>query len=305
MDKSNKMLNLAKDKFGKTLTKAEIKLLDKVVRPELADYSTDEDCKLRAEVIEWLCSDKEATTLVTHRGICVKGAHIDDPINLAYLNIPFPLYFEKCNFQEQIELHGARLLELYLGGCHTGSISAYGVKSDSHIFLRSGFEAKGEVNFTGATIDGDFDCSNGHFIYPSGIAINLSRARIKNNVLLCNGFKSDGKVLLIDSSVEGSLLCDGGEFINSSEQKTAINASRLRCGGDVCLKSGFRAEGEVTFSGGSIGGSFECFDSEFCNHNGDALNAEGIKVGGSIFFAFEIGFDWVCFPGARRRGSFS
>jgi hypothetical protein len=283
MDKADKLLKLAKDKFGETLTKAEIKLIDKVVRPEFADYSIDEDCKLRAEVIEWLCSDKEAITLVTHRGICVKGAHIDDPINLAYLNIPFPLYFEKCNIQEQIELHCSRLRELYLGGCHIGSLSAYGLEVNGHIFLRDGFEAKGEVNFTGATIKGDFDCSNGHFVNPNGSDINLSRARVRNNVLFTDGFKSKGIVALIDSHIEGNLLCNGGEFINSGERKMAINASRLRCGGDISLKRGFKAEGEVSFSGGVVGGNLECFDSEFCNHSGDALNAEALNVGGGIF----------------------
>lgn len=283
MDKATKLLKLAKEKFGETLTKAEIKLLDNVVRPGLADYGNDEDHELRAEVIEWLCSDKKAIAPITHYGICLKEANINNSLNLAYLDIPFRLNFEKCNIREKIELHSARLKELYLGGCHIVSIDAYGVKTDGHIFLRDNFEAKGKVDFTGAKIEGDFDCSNGHFFNPNGSAINLSRARIKGDVLLCSDFKSDGKVVLIDSHIEGNLLCNGGEFINSSEQKIVINASRLRCGGDVSLKSGFKADGEVTFTGGSVGGNFECFDCEFSNHNGDALNAEALNVDGGIF----------------------
>jgi len=283
MGTETELLKLAKEKFGETLTEAEIKLLDKVVIVELADYSNDEERKLRAVVIEWLCSDKKATALVTHRGICLKGANIDDPVNLEYLNIQFPLHFEKCKIPKQIELHGARLQELYMGGCHIGSLSGYGMKIEGHVFLRDDFVANGEINFTGATIEGDFDCSNGHFINPNGDAINLSRARVRNNILFTNGFKSDGRVVLIDLRIEGNLQCNGGEFINSSEIKMAINALRLRCGGDISLKAGFRAEGEVTFSGGTVGGNFECFDSEFCNHSGDALNAEALNVGGGIF----------------------
>ncbi|MHC4396009.1 MAG: hypothetical protein ACYS1A_10185 [Planctomycetota bacterium] len=283
MDKATKLLKLAKEKFGETLTEAEIKLFDKVVIAELADYSIDEERNLRAVVIEWLCSDKKATALVTHRGICLKGANIDDLVNLAYLNIQFPLHFEKCNIPKQIELHSAKLRELYMGGSHIGSLSGYGMKIEGHVFLRDDFTANGEVDFTGATIEGDFDCSNGHFIHPNGSAINLSRARVRNNVLFTNGFKSKGVVVMIDSHIEGNLLCNGGEFINSSERKMAINASRLRCGGDVSFKGGFRAEGEVTFSGGIVGGNFDCFDSEFCNHSGDALNAEALNVGGGIF----------------------
>jgi len=283
MDKATKLLKLAKEKFGETLTKAEIKLLDKVINAELADYSIDEERRLRAGIIEWLCSDKKATELITHRGICLEGASIDSQLNLAYLNIQFPLYFEKCNIPEEIELHSSRLRELYLGGCHVGSLSAYGLEVDGHVFLRNGFEAKGEVNFTGATIKGDFDCSNGHFIHPNGNAINLSRARVKGNVLFANGFKSKGVVVMINSHIEGSLICRRGKFIKSHESKKAINASRLICGGDVLLKGGFRAVGEVCFSGGTVGGNFDCFDSKFYKHNGDALNAEALNVGGGIF----------------------
>jgi len=283
MDKATELLKLAKEKFGETLTKAEIKLLEKVINVELADYSDDEERNLRAWVIEWLCSDKQATALVTHRGICIKGAHIDGPINLAYLNIPFPLYFEKCDIQEQIELHSSRLIELYLGGCQISSLNADGLEVDGNIFLRDGFEAQGEVNFTGATIEGDFDCSNGHFIYPAGNAINLNRAKVKNNILFANGFKSKGIVALIDSRIEGNLQCSGGEFIKSDKGETAINASRMRCGGDVYLKRGFRAEGVVSFSGGVVGGNFECSDSEFSNHGGLALNADTLNVDGGIF----------------------
>jgi len=283
MDKATKLLKLAKEKFGETLTKSEIKLLDKVINVELADYSDDEERKLRAGIIEWLCSDKQATALVTHRGICIKGANIDDLLNLAYLNIRFPLYFEKCNIPEKIELHSAKLRELYMGGCHIGSLSGYGMKTDGHVFIRDDFTANGEVDFTGATIEGDFDCSNGHFINPDGNTINLSRARIRGNVLFINNFKSDGQVVLIDSHIGGNLQCNEGEFTNRSEMKRAINALRLRCGGDVLLKVGFRAEGEVTFSGGTVGGNFDCFEGEFYNRNGDALNAEALNVGGGIF----------------------
>ena len=283
MGTKTELLKLAKEKFGETLTKAEIKLLDKVAIAELADYSTDEECNLRAVVIEWLCYNKKAAELVTHRGICLKEANIEGLVNLAYLNIQFPLCFEKCNIPEQIELHSARLRELYMGGCHIGSLSGYGLEVEGHIFLRNGFEANGEVNFTGATIEGDFDCSNGHFIHPDGIAIDLNRARVNGNIIFTNDFKSKGVVVMVDSHIEGSLICKGGKFTKSDKGKMAINASGLKCGGDVLLKGGFRAEGEVTFSGGTVAGNLDCFESEFSNHSGDALNAEALNVGGGIF----------------------
>ena len=108
-----------------------------VQKAGLADYSTDEERNLRAVVIEWLCYDKKAAELVTHRGISLKEANIEGLVNLAYLNIQFPLCFEKCNIPEQIELHSARLQELYMGGSHIGSLSGYGMKIEGHVFLRN------------------------------------------------------------------------------------------------------------------------------------------------------------------------
>lgn len=283
MDHSERLIELAKESFGETITEAENKLFDKVARGSLVDYSDDEERYLRAEVILWLCTDKSSVALVTHQGICFKGACVDGLLNLAYVNIQFPLYFEKCKMPGGIELHCAKLRELYLGGCKTGQVSAYGLTVEGHVFLRDGFKSEGEVNLTGATIGGDLDCSDGYFINSYGSAINASRVRVGSDVIFLGSFKSEGRVALIDSKIEGSLRCNGATFINNGEGKMAINASRLKCGGDISITRGFRAEGEVCFSGGTVGGNLECFDSKFCNNKGNALNCEALEVGGGIF----------------------
>ena len=268
MDKSAKLVQLAKERFGESIRKAEAKLFDKVAVGELADLSVDEERELRAEVVDWLCSDKQAIALVTNQGVRVKKADISRLLNLAYVNIPFPLYFEKCKMPRGIELHLGKLRELYMGGCHTGHVSAYGLRVEGHVFLRDGFKSEGKVILTGATIEGDLDCSNGQFVNPSGTAIDVSRARIGNNILFSGEFKANGKVALVDSSIEGSLHCDGGEFINNSQGRMAIDASRLKCKGDVSLRSGFQVDGEVCFSGGIVGGNLDCFESKFCHNKG-------------------------------------
>jgi hypothetical protein len=71
-----------------------------------------------------------------------------------------------------------------------------------------------------------------------------------------------------------------------------IRAAGLRTQGDVFLSNGFHAEGEVNLSGATVGRDLDCHNGTFSNYffEGDApnavgiaLNADGIKVAGSIF----------------------
>jgi len=87
MNNSTKLLELAKEKFGK-LSKAEENLFKAVAKGETADYSAkakkDNDPSkaekwgkervLKADRIAWLCIDPQASALVTYRGIFVRGA---------------------------------------------------------------------------------------------------------------------------------------------------------------------------------------------------------------------------------------
>jgi hypothetical protein len=48
------------------------------------------DRVVRAECIAWLCTDREASALVTHRGIQIIGMRIDGQLDLSYAEINFP-----------------------------------------------------------------------------------------------------------------------------------------------------------------------------------------------------------------------
>lgn len=62
-----------------------------------------------------------------------------------------------------------------------------------------------------------------------------------------------------------------------------IDADGLKLEGDLFLRNGFHAEGEVRLVAATIGGTLDASGGTFENSNGNALNADGIKVASGVF----------------------
>ena len=86
------LLELAKKRFPDDWTDADERLFEQVALGEVADYGDGDPAEadkwgkervLRADRIEWLCTDREAIKEVTHRGVGIKGARIDGEVDLS------------------------------------------------------------------------------------------------------------------------------------------------------------------------------------------------------------------------------
>ena len=103
---------LAEAKFGK-LSDAEALFLDKAASGETAICGPNDDDDdpqndprtaghwgpsrtVRAEIVSWLCTDREANKIVHWKGIQIYGANLSGDIDLSHANIPFPLSFQHC-----------------------------------------------------------------------------------------------------------------------------------------------------------------------------------------------------------------
>lgn len=293
-DETGSLLELAKRKLG-TLSKADKKLFAAAATGNVADYSaeTDEDNDparadewggervLEADRIVWLCTDAEASALVSHRGLWVQGARVDGRLALEFARIPFLLYFGKSALPAGINLQNAEVPAVNLRGTHTGPITADGLNVDGNVFLRGGFRAEGELRLLGATIEGSLECDGGQFINPDAKALSADRLKVGGSVFLIDKFRAEGEVRLLGATIGGNLQCDGGQFMNPGAH--ALNAERLKVEGSVFLGKGFSIEGEVRLLGATIGGNLECGGGHFINPHGHALSADRLKVGGSVF----------------------
>ena len=314
MDNASKLLELAREKFG-TVTKAEEKLFRSLANGKLADYSDKsgkdndpagaekwaDDRVLKAECITWLCTDAQASALVAHQGMLVKGARIDGILDLQFAKISFPLYFEKSNFPTGINLQYAKIHQLFLPATQTGPIIADSLKVEGSLFLSGGFKAEGEVALSGAIISGHFGCAEGRFTNKGASALNASGLKVKGQVLLCGSFKAEGEVRLLGATIGGDLDCDNGQFIN--EGGKALIADRLKVEGGIFLRNGFKAEGEVRLLGAIIGGNLSCKNGQFINKGAHAFNAYGLKVKGNVFLgnSFKAKGE-ICLVGATIGG---
>ncbi len=61
-----------------------------------------------------------------------------------------------------------------------------------------------------------------------------------------------------------------------------LEADRLTCRSGVLLRDGFLATGKIRLLGATIGGDLDCSGGRFKNPKGQALTADGVKVGGNV-----------------------
>lgn len=289
------LLKLAENKF-ENLTTQEIKLINCTADGKLLDFSSmntslndplqyekwGNDRSIRASVIEWLCTDRDAYQFITHLGIQLKGAYISGVIDLLFSNINFPLLFQKCAISDGIILLHSELKSLYLPGSYVRNIIGDGVTVNGNLIMNNGFSSSGELRFLGGKIFGNIQCDGAIFNNENGYAFNADRIEVKGSVFFNDGFKAIGEINLVTAKIENDLSFAGSSLQN--ENLVVINADRLRVNGNVALSEGFKSNGQIRFLGAEIGGNLQCNDCSFFNNNNDAFLAQGMKVNDNIYF---------------------
>ena len=216
MDNAAELIKLARERFG-VLSAADEKLLSAVARGENADFSSDsnedndpaqaqdwsEERAFNAYRIAWLCTDAPASALVTHRGIRLELARIDENLDLDWAKVPFPLIFRRCAFSGPISLRFAKVPWLSFVGTHPHALNADGLKVEGDVFLTGGFKAEGEVRLLGATIGGNLECDGGTFTNPEGRARSADGLKVEGSVFLRDGFKAEGEVDFRNGAIVG------------------------------------------------------------------------------------------------------
>jgi hypothetical protein len=267
--------------------------------PKAPDEKWPDTRNVRADLIRWLCIDREAREQVDPRGVWIEGARITGRLDLSFTNVLFPLGMLGCRLDRLLNLRWAKMPTLNLGGSWTRAIAADGLNLEGNIFLRNGFHAEGEVRLLGATIGGDLDATGGTFKNPKGNALNADRAKISGSVFMKQGldadgvvknkFVAEGEVVLLGATIGGNLEADGGTFKNLKSDKNpnatgdALKADGINVTGAVFLRNDFSAEGEVRLLGATIGGDLDATRGTFKNPNRDALSADGIEAHGNAF----------------------
>ena len=128
-----------------------------------------------------------------------------------------------------------------------------------------------------------------HPVHEKGV--QLAGAWIIDEIDL-DGVKTEANLLLAHCHFVSPLTARdarlAGLYLNGSSVPS-LNADRIVVTGNVHLRAGFTAHGEVSLLGAQIGGVLDCSDATFqnCDKDGNAvgcaLSAEGMVVKGGVF----------------------
>jgi hypothetical protein len=287
-------------------TAGEQRVLAEAPSGELVDLSglVAEERIVSPDLVRRLCVGPEAKD-VDPRGIRIKGAHIVQPLDLSYTNVPHPLEFEATTFDAMPDLTRADLPLLCLVECKLPGLRANGIRTNDIRLVSS--KLTGTVWLDGTKIDGSLDCSGATLsdkLEPR-TALTASQAEISGDAILSGGFRATGAVAFIRAKIGGRLDCSGATL--SNEGRIALSADGAEIGGSVYLLGRFSASGAVRLSGAKIGGQLLCRGVTLSNKSGYALTADGAEITGDVFLESEgLGVfkadGGVRLPGAKIGG---
>ncbi len=305
------------DRLREGLTPAERRLLARVADGEEADFSAPDEGQndptqgaawgpertIRAAFLHWLCTDAQAAACVPPKGIRIRGARIEGPLDFEGARLLHRLSLIRCAIPEGILLTDARARRIDLSGSYIRGLHADGLAVEGDLVL-SGLICAGEVRLLGARIGGNLECTGARLENPNGNALSADGMTVEGGVFLDEGFHATGEVRLPRTRILGELRCRGARLENPNEN--ALSAAGMTVEGNVFLDEGFHAIGAVRLRGARIQGQLSCRGARLENPNGDALVANRMTVGGSVFLDREFhATGAVRLPGARIQGQLS
>jgi hypothetical protein len=294
------LVRLARDKFGAELTETDAKFFNAVasnewsdLRPSAALYNPEEpktwsaSPKLKADRINWLCTDPSAAKLVPSRGVWLRGVTVVGKVDLYRCDVPFSLTLYDCLLAGGLTISHAKLQELDIRNSCLAGVQARGAQIAENVYLLT-TSVFGGLDFIDAQIGGDFDFSGGLALHGSneeelkkkGIAINFHDAKVSGDLKLSEHFRALGQVRLIGTQIGRSLLCGNGRFVGGGQ--IALDARRANIGSNAVFTNGFRAEGGVEFRRAHVGGDLDCDGGRFIAPDGEAFDADLVNVGGQL-----------------------
>lgn len=233
---------------------------------------------VRADVLRALLLDgprQEGETPVLR----VTGARISGRLDLQYADVAGPVHLWACYFDEEPDLYGAQLRQLYLGRSVLPGLHAVALRVDGSLRM-TGCRVRGPVRLGGARIAGAvfFD---GAELGEEGVQLTepvlaLGRVTIDDEFRADGGFTAHGLVRLEGAVVAGNITFD--DAVLSNPGGTALHASTLNAGADLNAAR-LTAYGRINLRGARIPGQLNLEGASLSNPGGTALRASGVTAG--------------------------
>jgi hypothetical protein len=240
---SEVIADLARARFG-TLSAAELTLVRNAPSRALAWVGPDADPDnpandashgagwgaeraVRAELLRWLATDREAVALVDTSGIGLAGATIRGPLDLSYARVEKPITLVRCYVPEGVDLRSSHLQDFVLRSSASSAIVADLAEVTGDLAVRYGTHASLSAFRTKVT--GSLDCTGSTFTAGGGIGVNAVETTIGSDAVFHDGFTTDGMVDFRLARIGQSLSFHDARF--TGEDDTGLDAERAVVGG--------------------------------------------------------------------------
>lgn len=181
-----------------------------------------------------------------------------------------------------------------MDGANHSALSAEGILCGGDIHLTDGFVGNGKLSFAGAQIEGQLNCAHASFTASEDWALLADGIIVRGSVYLSDGFSASGCVRFVGARIRGELRCSGGEFGGSIDDVLRMDDAVIS--ESVSLDCGFKASGRVNLQNVQVGGDLVINDAKCI----DTLDADRINIKGALIFrGLENPSESVSFAGGR------
>jgi hypothetical protein len=288
-DRFNRLVELARNRFGAALTQPEVRvLIHSAVARHLDEPSeTEPRPPVRSEPLRWLMTDHEAAKFIDPKGIRIWSVSIPTPLDLQSCTIPHTVHFLWSTVEAELALFAAEVKGLFIfGGTLRKGLLADGITVQGPVFIK-GAKSDGAIHLIGSEIDRNLDMS-GTELTGSGITFGLDGARIRGSAFMPNGFRSSGEVRMLNARVGGDLGFNGATLTATGR---ALSLDKVAVEGNISLAKWSRSDGSVSVfhSHGSVNllaarihGDLDCDGADLAA-TGIALNLATANIRGHVY----------------------
>jgi hypothetical protein len=240
---ADELERMARERFG-SLSVAELKLVRHAPYRELAwsgpsddpgnplnnpahGKSWGADRTIRAPIIVWLMTDKDASARVDPSGVGLAGALIDGSLDFSYHDAALPLTMLSCAIPEGVQFSFAHLQELDLRRSWTGPIDGEQAAVRGDITL--GFGTYDDVNLFRSEVGGTVDLRGAHLIGDDPFA--AVEAVIHGDVIFHQGFTTAGIIDLRLAHIGQAVSFNHAIF--SGKRDNGLDAERAMIDGAI------------------------------------------------------------------------
>ncbi|GAA4534184.1 hypothetical protein [Amycolatopsis samaneae] len=207
----------------------------------------------------------------------MSGARISGALDLAGADVPCPVRFHACHFDQVLVVEAARTRQLDLTASVLPGLRGARVRMAGALHLTAS-RFSGPVRLAGARVAGPVLAEEAHLEAAEGPALRLDTAHIEND-LWAPGLRATGLVTMEGARVDGTLNLRDAALARPGE--TCLSGTGLTVGSGVVAPR-LVTDGEIRLSGARVTGSLDLTGARLVRRGGKAVRADNLTVGADL-----------------------